>query len=121
MHESLKSGALTETSFLILLSVFTPNQGYGIMQFIEAETQGRVTLGPGTLYGAINMLLGRGWISPYGSTDGRKKEYLITRSGKDTVLSEFVRLQSLCRLAQNVVKGETGIGRQEDSLFPESD
>ena len=52
----MKGGALTETTFLILLALYEPKHGYGIMQFIEDETNGRVSLGAGTLYGAINTL-----------------------------------------------------------------
>ena len=43
-----KSGALTEVTFFILLSLYTPKRGYAIMQFIENETKGRLLLGAGT-------------------------------------------------------------------------
>lgn len=82
MRDNVKGGALTETTFFILLSLYSPNHGYGIMQFIKEETQERLSLGAGTLYGAINTLLKKGWIEPYGNNDGRKKEYVITESGK---------------------------------------
>ncbi len=106
MHDNRKGGALTESTLLILLSVFSPNHGYGIMQFIEKETQGRVVLGAGTLYGAINTLLEKGWIRPYGGFDGRKKEYLITDAGKDVVNGELLRLEQLYQSANRIVKGE---------------
>ena len=57
MRDTVKGGALTEATLYILLSVYTPNHGYGIMQFIEKETEGRLVLGAGTLYGALNNLL----------------------------------------------------------------
>lgn len=104
MHDNRKGGALTESTFLVLLSVFSPNHGYGIMQFIEKETEGRVVLGAGTLYGAINALLERGWICPYGELDGRKKEYLITDAGKEIVNNELLRLEQLYRSASKIVK-----------------
>lgn len=104
MHENKKGGALTESTFLVLLSVFSPNHGYGIMQFIEQETQGRVVLGAGTLYGAINTLLEKGWILPYGGQDGRKKEYLITEEGKKIVNTELIRLEQLYQSASKIVK-----------------
>lgn len=56
MRDHAKGGALTETSFYILLSLYQPNHGYGIMQFIEDTTNGRLTLGAGTLYGALKNL-----------------------------------------------------------------
>ena len=36
---------LTETAYLILLAMFKPNHGYGVMQFVEEKTKGRVVLG----------------------------------------------------------------------------
>ena len=50
--------ALTEAVYYILLSLLTPMHGYGIMQNTESLSGGRVKLAAGTLYGAINSLLG---------------------------------------------------------------
>jgi DNA-binding PadR family transcriptional regulator len=49
---------LTESMFYILLSLLQPNHGYGIMQQVEERTKGRVALGAGTLYGALNYAIG---------------------------------------------------------------
>ena len=62
MPESSERGALTEAVFYILLSLFAPMHGYGIMQNVKELSGGRVVLGPGTLYGALNTLLEKGWI-----------------------------------------------------------
>ena len=51
---------LTEALFYILLSVRRPNHGYGIIQEVERLTEGRVVLGPGTLYGAIQTMTVKG-------------------------------------------------------------
>ena len=48
MRDNTKGGALTEVTFFILLSLYTPKLGYAIMQFIENETKGRLLLGAGT-------------------------------------------------------------------------
>ena len=56
MRDNTRGGALTEVTFFILLSLYTPKHGYAIMQFIENETKGRLLLGAGTLYGALNTL-----------------------------------------------------------------
>lgn len=69
------STPLTEASFYILLATQKPNHGYGIIQDVSKMTDGRVTLGPGTLYGAINSMLKKGWISLYSEdTKSRKKK-----------------------------------------------
>ena len=60
MRDHVKGGALTEVTFFILLSLYTPKHGYAIMQFVEEETNGRLSLGAGTLYGALNTLQEKG-------------------------------------------------------------
>lgn len=35
MRDNAKGGALTEVTFFILLSLYTPKHGYAVMQFIE--------------------------------------------------------------------------------------
>ena len=89
MRDNTKGGALTEVTFFILLSLYTPKHGYAIMQFIENETKGRLILGAGTLYGALNTLQEKCWIMPCGISDGRKKEYEITEEGKDSGIRTF--------------------------------
>lgn len=90
------TGALTEAVFYILLSLFQPLHGYGIMQHVGALSHGRVTLGAGTLYGALGTLLEKGWISPQaGAKDERKKEYMITSAGRQAVEAELARLAEL--------------------------
>ena len=88
--------ALTEAVYYILLSLLTPRHGYGIMQNAEALSGGRLKLAAGTLYGAINSLLEKGWILALpGEKDNRKKEYLITDAGKAVLKAELARLQEL--------------------------
>ena len=94
-----KNTPLTEALFYILLAVRKPNHGYGIIQEIEELTDKRVTLGPGTLYGAIQSLEKRGWISIYSedSSSRKKKEYLITDDGKKAFAEETKRLEELLK------------------------
>jgi DNA-binding PadR family transcriptional regulator len=98
MPESFERGALTEAVFYILLSLHQPMHGYAIMQNIEHLTAGRVVLGPGTLYGAINALVQKQWIAALSSErDSRQKKYVITEIGKTIFLSELSRLQELIK------------------------
>ena len=88
--------ALTEAVFYILLSLMKPLHGYGIMQNVEALSGGRVRLAAGTLYGALNTLLEKGWISALpGEKDSRKKEYIITQAGRTVLHTEHRRLREL--------------------------
>ena len=97
-----KNLPLTEALFYILLTVRKPNHGYGITQEVEELTNGRVTLGPGTLYGAIQSLVKKDWIAIYSEdTESRKKkEYLITESGKAVFEAERKRLSELLKNAE---------------------
>ncbi|OQB23505.1 MAG: Transcriptional regulator PadR-like family protein [Firmicutes bacterium ADurb.Bin182] len=107
MSESTERGALTEAVYYILLSLFTPLHGYGIMQNIRELSGGRVALGAGTLYGAINTMLEKGWIKPVtGGLDARKKEYGITDEGKRAVYAEIARLEELIKNGKEIVKGD---------------
>ena len=90
--------ALTEAVYYILLSLLTPRHGYGIMQNAELLSAGRVKLAAGTLYGAINSLLEKGWIMALpGEKDSRKKEYVITEDGKAVLKAEIQRLKELVK------------------------
>lgn len=107
MHEH-KGGALTETTLLILLSLQQPNHGYGMMQFVKEATMDRVQLGAGTLYGALNTLEAKGWITPLAEfSSDRKKQYVRTALGTQQIVKEMQRLQELLTLAQSVTKEYT--------------
>lgn len=96
---------MTETTFLVLLAVYRPRHGYGIMQFIERETGGRVVLGAGTLYGTINALVKKKWIAPLEAEANRKKkEYIITDAGKQKVIEELKRINEVLKLASTIIK-----------------
>ncbi len=107
MRDSAKGGALTEVAFYILLSLYEPRHGYGIMQFVEEITDGRLKMGAGTLYGALNILQEKRWIALYKNTAGRKKEYLITEDGKAAAEKERARLKQLVITADEIMGGNS--------------
>ena len=101
----MSSIALTEAVYYILLSLLSPRHGYGIMQNAENLSGGRVKLAAGTLYGAINSLLEKGWISALPEEkDSRKKEYLITDQGVQVLQGEICRLQELIENGKRVLE-----------------
>ena len=104
-----KNVPLTEALFYILLSLRKPNHGYGIIQEVERLTGGRVVLGPGTLYGAIQTMLAKGWIRIFSEeTDSRrKKEDVITETGGRVFAEERRRLEELLANAA-LMEEETG-------------
>ena len=98
--------ALTEAVYYILLSLFEPLHGYGIMQKVEGLSAGRVRLAAGTLYGALGTLLEKGWIRALpGEKDSRKKEYAVTEMGKNAVKNEIARLRELLFNGEQITGG----------------
>ena len=96
---------MTEAFYYILLSRYQPLHGYGIMQKAREFSGGRVRLAAGTLYGALNALLEKGWIEALPVQAGsRKKEYRITDAGKAAVETELARLEELVRNGRAVTK-----------------
>lgn len=97
--------ALTEATYYILLSLCIPRHGYGIMQSTEQLSGGRVRLAAGTLYGALNTLCEKGWITQLPVEDGsRKKEYQLTERGKTALKNELARLRQLVENGEAVLK-----------------
>jgi len=97
-------GALTEAVFYILLSLTQSRHGYGIMQNVQQLSNGRITLAAGTLYGAINTLLDKGWIEALPEVkESRKKEYIITDDGLLVLKAEISRLEELLTNGKNIL------------------
>ena len=96
--------ALTEAIYYILLALQEPLHGYGIMQNVQQLSNGRITLAAGTLYGAINTLLDKGWIEALPEIkDSRKKEYVITATGTEVLKTEINRLEELLINGKNIL------------------
>ena len=109
MPESSSTNALTEAVFYIMLSLTEPLHGYGVAQKAKGLSGGRINLGPGTLYGAIETLAKKGWIAEApGEKDSRgKKEYQLTEVGQKKLRAELDRLREL------VQNGERVLGKNE--------
>jgi DNA-binding PadR family transcriptional regulator len=101
---------LTEATFYILISLVEPLHGYGIMQNTEKMSDGRVTLGPGTLYGALNSLMDKKLILPFKmnkDAGSRRKLYQLTDLGRQVINLELLRLEEMLRNGyKQMKKGE---------------
>ena len=95
---------LTEAVYYILLSLTTPLHGYGIMQKTSQLSHGRLVISAGTLYGAINTLLDRGWIKQLiVAEESRRKEYVITPDGRAVLMAELDRLRELVANGEKIL------------------
>ncbi len=92
---------LTPPVFYILLSLATKDRhGYGIMKQVESDSQGKVKLGAGTLYGAIKRMLEKKLIIEVDSTHARRKYYKLTEKGRSMFLNELQRYNEAVELAR---------------------
>ena len=99
---------LTESTYYILLSLYTPQHGYGIMQRAEALSGGRVRLAAGTLYGALTSPCEKEWITPLPvAGDSRRKEYKLTARGLAVLKNELNRLRQLVANGEAILKEES--------------
>ena len=85
------------------MSLYKPLHGYGIMQRTAELSGGRVRLAAGTLYGALNAMVDRGWIALLPG-EGRKKEYQLMPKGLDVLKNELERLRELVASGDMVMK-----------------
>ncbi|MDQ1910827.1 PadR family transcriptional regulator [Paenibacillus sp. GD4] len=98
---------LTEAFYYILVSLYASSaHGYGMMQDVERMSGGRVKIGAGTLYTALNNLMKKGLIVPSDEVeaDSRRKTYAITPLGKQVVMAEMERMEELLRNGRKVTQ-----------------
>ena len=98
------NNVLTEAVYYILLALVEPLHGYGIMQQTAQLSNGRLVISAGTLYGAISTLLEKGWIQQVANiTDSRRKEYVITDTGRAVLVAELDRLRELVANGEKIL------------------
>ena len=98
---------LTPVAIQILLALSDKHRhGLGIADEIETTTAGKMTLGPGTLYGAMKRLLEQGLIdepedTPKGeSDDPRRRYYHITPLGTRALELEAKAMADVLQVAK---------------------
>ncbi len=92
---------MTETAFYILLSLQVERHGYSIMQHVEDITGGRITLGPGTLYGTLSKMKNDELIEIV-KQEGKRKIYRTTDLGKELLHIEKERIAELYKNSERI-------------------
>ncbi len=87
----LKFQTLTEQMFYILLCLKEECCGIDIMDKVSQMTDGRVKVGSGTLYNLLEQFLDSGIIIQT-KAEGRRRNYVLTKKGKDVLGCEYERL-----------------------------
>lgn len=105
---------LPAAAFQILLSLVGEDlHGYAIMRSVAEQTEGRMRLGPGTLYSSITTLLEERLIEEVAprrnsDKDQRRRYYRLTAAGRKLLRAEAERLADLLRVARakKILRGE---------------
>ena len=100
---------LTEPVLMVLLSLADqPRHGYSIIKDVQQLSAGRVMLSTGTLYGALQRLLDRGWIERFEEEDASRdrRAYRLTPLGRRILKQEFERIRNLTKLASLRISGK---------------
>ncbi len=109
---------LPAAAFQILLALADGDlHGYAIMRQVEEQTDGRVRLGPGTLYSSIQALLEERLIQEVDpgppaelseSPRERRRSYRLTSAGMKVARTEAQKLAAILRVARarRILRGD---------------
>lgn len=98
---------LTPAVLHILLALSTGERhGYGIMKQVQADSQGKAKMGPGTLYGSMGRMMEAGLIRESEKRvdpemdDERRIYYKITGEGQAALAAELERYRGVVAVAE---------------------
>jgi DNA-binding PadR family transcriptional regulator len=106
-ENQLTKTPLTPAVFHILLALADGEKhGYSIMKDVESQTDGKIKMGPGTLYGSIKRMLAAGLIEESDERpdpamdDERRRYYRLTALGQEVLTQESQRLEQAVQIAR---------------------
>lgn len=112
---------LTQSMFYVLMALrLQPMCGIDVAAFLEEWTQGRVQIGPATLYTILGKFEKEGYIQET-AVEGRKRTYAITEAGRQAYAQELDRLRLCLDDAQRLATAELpdkGEGGLQPALAP---
>ena len=107
MAKTKAKAPLTPAVLHILLALSTRERhGYGIMKQVQADSHGKVKMGPGTLYGSLGRMLEAGLICESDKKvdpemdDERRVYYKITGLGQEALAAELERYREVVAVAR---------------------
>ena len=107
MANNKPNAPLTPAVLHILLTLSRQERhGYGIMKQVESDSQGKVKMGPGTLYGSLGRMIEAGLIRESNKKvdakmgDVRRIYYRITGLGQKTLSAELERYCEVVAVAK---------------------
>ncbi|MCH7760845.1 helix-turn-helix transcriptional regulator [candidate division TA06 bacterium] len=110
MVKNIIKKPLTPAVLHILLALSTQERhGYGIMKQVESDSQGKVNMGPGTLYGSLGRMIDAGMIRESDKKidteldDERRIYYKITGLGQKALAVELERYREVVGVARHIL------------------
>ena len=107
MVNNKANAPLTPAVLHILLALSAKERhGYGIMKQVEQDSQGKVNMGPGTLYGSLGRMIEAGLIRESDKKidpemdDERRVYYKITGVGQRALATELERYREVVAVAK---------------------
>ena len=98
---------LTPVVFYSLLALAEgPRHGYALAREVEGASEGRIRMGPGTLYGSLQRMQDEGLVEEArnpgegGAHAERRRYYRLTAFGRAVLGAETERLADAVRLAR---------------------
>jgi DNA-binding PadR family transcriptional regulator len=78
--------------------------GYGIMQEVARQSEGRYKVGPGTLYDNLQRMVDQGLVQEVArrasNDDPRRRYYRLSSLGRSVLSNEIARLEGVVRDAR---------------------
>ncbi len=113
MPRNEETGTLTPLSLAVLLALLDGElHGYGIIKAVEAQSDGRMRPGAGSLYAALDRMVRSGWIadrSDLNADGSAQRRFSITAMGRSVARAEVERLAALVQLARRRKLIEEGL------------
>jgi DNA-binding PadR family transcriptional regulator len=107
MATATQHSPLTPAVFHILLALSQGERhGYGIMKQVHADSEGKVSMGTGTLYGSLKRMLDAGLVKESDQRvdpaldDERRIYYSLTGVGEQALAAEVERLRHIVELTR---------------------
>lgn len=111
MTDSKMFTPLTPAVLHILMALADSDKhGYAIMKQVQEDSEGKVTMGPGTLYGSIKRMLEAGLVAESEKKidpaldDERRIYYKITGLGQQALQDEIKRYKRVVTLTRRRTK-----------------
>lgn len=95
---------LSEPMYYVLLALTNELYGTEIMNEVRRLSEGRINIGPGTLYTMLDKFVSNGLITRTNHSISTKS-YIITDSGKKMLKQEYIRLSTLLTDGRDIVEG----------------